>query len=152
MLKFSLPCAALLLALCLPAAAATASKADADLAEQFLGCGYYFALLPSLSDNKTQGEQQVRVKELENFSRLAALALVGRDNAKLASAVARNRFSEELRQADTQGDAALVQMLQAWSDRCTALMEQQSASIAPRIEAYVAADEAARAKAEPKAP
>jgi hypothetical protein len=139
--------AALLLAAYLPATAETsANKADADLAGQFLGCGYYFALLPSLSDKNAQGEQLASVKELENFSRLAALALVGKEEAKLASAAARSRFSEELRQADAKGDAALVGLLQSWSDRCSALMKDQAAAVAPRIEAYVAADEAAKAK------
>ena len=146
MLKRSLSCAALCLALSLPALAGTPTKADADLAEQFLGCGYYFALLPSLSDKSLQGEPLASVKELENFSRLAALALVGKEHAKLASAVARNGFSEELRQADAKGNEAVLQFLRSWSDRCTALMDQQASSIAPRIEAYVASDMDAREK------
>ena len=144
MLKFLLSCTALLLAVSLSARADAPPKADADLAEQFLGCGYYFALLPSLSDKNPQGESLANVKELENFSRLAALALVGKEHAKLASAVARNGFSEELRQADAKGDEAVLQFLQSWSGRCTTLMDQQASRIAPRIEAYVAADMEAR--------
>ncbi|HEY0916969.1 MAG TPA: hypothetical protein VGE22_18985 [Solimonas sp.] len=150
MLKFSLSCAALLLAVASPVAADAPPKADADLAEQFLGCGYYFALLPSLSDKNLQGEQLARVKELENFSRLAALALVGKEHAKLASAVARNGFSEELRQADAKGDEAVLQFLRSWSDRCTTLMDQQASGVAPRIEAYVASDMEAREKGDAK--
>lgn len=142
------PVAALLLALSLPAAAqAPASQDDAGLAARFLDCGYYFALLPSLSDRNAQGEQLASVKELENFSRLAALALVGRDEARLASAVARNGFSEELRQADAQGEEAVLRFLQSRSERCSALMKDKAPVVAPRIEAYIAADEAAKAKA-----
>ncbi len=143
MIKSLLP--ALLLVLALPSAAEP-SKDDADLASQFLGCGNYFTLLPSLSGKDAQGEHLVHVKELENFSRLAALALVGKDGAKLASTTARNDFSESLRQADAKGGEAVLAFLQSWSDRCSRLMDDKAAAIAPRIEAYVAADTAAREK------
>ena len=148
-----LPFAALLLACSLPVAAEEAPKAsDADLAVQFLGCGSYFRFLPAVSGDQAPEAQLALIQQMEDFSFIAAMSLVGRDQAKPASVLAHRQFSDGLGQADKQGEEALVAYMGGWQNRCTALLEQNADTIRPRIDAFMAAMEAEAKASAPAAP
>lgn len=147
------PAAALLLAICLPVAAEEPPKAsDADLAAQFLGCGSYFRFLPAVSGDQAPEAQLALMKQMEDFSFIAAMALVGREQAKPASVLAHRNFSDGLGQADKAGEEALVAYMGGWQNRCTALLEQNADTIRPRIDAFMAAMEAEAKASAPAAP
>ena len=145
--------AALLLAFSLPVAAEAPPKPDdAKLAEQLFGCGSYFKFLPAVSGDQASAEQLALIKQMEDFSYIAAMALVGREQAKQASVEAHRGFSDGLGEADKKGEDALVAYMSDWQNRCTALLEQNADTIRPRIDAFMASLEAEAKAAQKAAP